>query len=353
MNFKQILIISTLACSLLADKATAADFPGKLVDDVLLEHFNHLTKYDHSFDGLPMGDCGTLFDMAVQLYNENMEDKFHMLTVNNMLKETSFDASKCQHTKDAYSWVLLHAEIPEHNQICEVHVPIDTRNIDFKDRERYPLYVDKHATLAIKNKQSWCYTVNKETNKKTEFVLAPRLVEPVVEYQTYTLTNETEYTVPQNKFNQVQAKKLLAQPTEGTATFEEESDLEKSVKDNSDSWEDIEEEEEETAPVRNHKRRNGVLVTLDECTEEDKMRVIELYDAEIVKDKAAGFVVYTENIINCKASHGKVHTYVAEIKLNEHTCEFNVMNDTEKAGLAFLPNDDKTIVSCKDFKGLP
>lgn len=351
MNFKQILIISTLACILIAEKATAADFPDMPVDDVLLEHFNNLTKYDHSFAGLPMGDCGDLFDLAVKLYNENMKDKFHMLAVNNMLKKSSFDANKCQHTKDAYSWVLLRVENASENQVCEVHMPIDLRNIKFEDREKYPLYVDRHANLAIKKKESWCYSIDEETNEKREFIMRPPLNEPVFENHVITMSQTTEYVVTQNKFNQVQGKKFYAQPTQGTLRIEEASN-----EDQSSSWEDIDDEEEveeDTAPIRKRERRNGVLVTLEDCTEEDKHRIIELYDAEIVMDKAAGFIVYTENIANCKASHGTVHTYVAEIKLNEHVCEFNVINDTNKVGLAFLPNDDENVVSCKDFKGLP
>ena len=108
----------------------------------------------------------------------------------------------------------------------------------------------------------------------------------------------------------------------------------------------------EHSHIQSEKNIEGFVVSLDDCTKADKLRILDLYAAEIIRHRAIGYEVYIENIFNCRVSHDGVDVYIAEFRLNDFVCEFHVINDTTHATLTFMPTSDEYKHNCKDFKGL-
>lgn len=308
-KFPTPTFITSLTILLLAQTHKTTDFGAKPSDSVLLGHYNYLTRYDHSFEDLPKGDCGELFQLSVNQYNEHLKSDKSMALVNMLLEDSEFDENECKHVSGGYTWVLLRTE--NEGTICEVHVPLDLRNYDKEDREDHPLFNKKYAERAIRERDTWCYYIDEESLEKKEIIYIPPQEAYYEEKSTDADLNNSFNTDSNHSSNHI-------------------------------DYQEIE-----------HNDDHGSLFIMEECTQEDKQRVLDLYAAEIIKDKAIGYVIYTENIFNCRAGHHGASTYIAEIRVNEELCYFHAVNDTEKGSLEFMLSEDESVISCQNFKGYP
>jgi len=349
-------IIFTILSLISMNTLSLKQFEGKAMDDVLLAHYNHLTRFEHSFEHLPKGDCGKIFDIAEEQYNLHMKSKFTLALVDKMLENSSFDRTQCKHVSGAYTWVLLVAE--EDNVTCEVHMPLDLRNYEKDDREKHPLLRVDYAEKAILEKNSWCYHIDAETQEKREVVYFPKVEAfyqeaPVItreiheesypkidayyqEAPVYTIHKTVHSSdLDQNEEDQTQMKK-----------FNMKINIDDENNSNTDLNDDIGEQ------LSTHQeQKEGITAFMNECTHEDKLKILDLYAANIVGSHEVGFQIYTENVINCRAGHDEVDTYAAEIILDDHLCDFHVVHDAKNVDLKFMPTRSENVLSCQDFKG--
>lgn len=328
-TFNQIFIL-TIICTICYSSQKDNVFNVKPWDDIIQTHFDFLTRYEHSFNHIQEGDCGILFDIAVQQLKSH-EDFLNMLPlVKEKLKSSNFDRKKCKHVSSGYTWVLL--VLQDANMTCEVHLPLDLRNLDKDDNETYPIFNKKYAERAIKDKSSWCYTVDEKSGQKHEKLSEINTVLYPNKYQEMKYNSDSG-----NEFHDINYKNVnhLTVPFKTTKSDSSDNNV------------------EDIALYNRRTDKKGVnLLKLDKCTKEDKLRILELYAAEIIKDKAVGYQIYTENISDCKVNHDNVDTYIAKIHLNHVVCEFHAINDTKNVGLIFMPPSDENIISCQNFKGL-
>lgn len=154
---KTILIILSLN-QIAAKPMMISKLPAHNLEGALLSHFNHVTRYDHSFEGLSEGDCGFLFRIAVQEYNDNLSTRTELAGVNKVLKNADFGQSRCRHTSEAFTWILL--VVSDDKSECEVHVPLDLRNYAKDDSETYPLLNEYYALEAVKENDTICKLLN-------------------------------------------------------------------------------------------------------------------------------------------------------------------------------------------------
>ena len=353
--FNQMLIF-TIICTLCLAHREIDDLEGLQSDSVLEEHFEKLTKYDHSFDEAQEGNCGVFFDLAVEELKRHQDFQDKLLSFSKTLDDANFDQNKCKYVLGAYSWVLL--AIDDASVKCEVHVPLDLRNLGKEDKETYPLFNQRRAEMAIKKGDSWCYTVDAESEEKHKEISMPKR-EAFFQKMPATLYNlDSDKVIEDEEDNGDLLRKTL-RPTEYESNDDEDEEdnrdfLNRTIRPTGNKSSDDDDEEQDTLLFnRKRERRGGMLLNANECTEEDKLRILELYAAEIIKDQALGYQIYTENIFDCKAAHHNVDTYMAKIHLNDAVCEFHAINDRRNVGLTFMPLSDEKLISCQNFKGFP
>lgn len=156
-NIKTIISILLLASMNLSSPKMEHGLDEKDVDDVLLAHFNHVTRYAHDFSDSTPGTCGLLFSIAKNLYNKELKNTDVFKSVDGLLeKGKDFNPNACQHHSGAYTWVLLRIE--DEYKECNVHIPINLFNYHLQDNEKYPLLNVKYAFDAVKVNDSTCYT---------------------------------------------------------------------------------------------------------------------------------------------------------------------------------------------------
>lgn len=320
-------IITLLVSSALLAVKLDVDFGDKQVDNVLTDHFRYFTRYAHSFDkNLEDGECGELFETAVSQYEKHLMGLPEFLEVDHMLESFNFDASKCKHVSGGYTWVLL--QVQEDRTICRVHVPLDLKNYDKDSEEVYPLLNFQYAMDAVKEQDTGCVYLNSAGVERKQYKMVPKISEA---------QQEDDNNAPARKHED-----------SNEDDWEDMSDKEQEQNSNQQN---IDLDEDESTHSSTHQNHKSASKSMAACTDEDKKRILELYAAEITRSQAPGFVIYTQNIFNCKASHDSTHTYSAEFRLNGHVCEFHVVNDTMNADLTFLEHQESDVISCKEFKG--
>lgn len=289
--------------------------------DTFGEHFFHVTRYEHSFRQSTEGKCGVLFNLAVKEYENHLKGTKQFTGVDKLLKNADFDSSKCEHAFGAFSWVLLVVQNGQYR--CNVHIPLDVRN--YKTHSPEESILEQHyAVEAVKKEDTNCHL-------------------PYSSEDDEVIHDEEDSEVQNQQSN-------IGQEIDG------------SVNNGSEDEDNLEDDFEAEIPNRGYSlhlhpsessnKKNMDSNIAEDCNTEDLERVKDLYAAAVVKGNAAGFVLYNENIIDCKVIRGTVTVYDAEFNLNSHACDFQAVNDTANSQLKFLPLRRKDLPSCEEFRGL-
>ena len=273
--------------------------PVELQDETLLQHFSFVTSYEHSFENQTEGDCGSLFEIAVKEYDEIISKFVNLDDLVRLYGSTKFEASKCKHTYNAFSWVLLVVE--DDLAMCEVHVPLDFRNYFQNNNPLNSVLVEEYAKAAIDHGQTHCI------NKRTD-----------------SIVNQDEENLLQVVLYNIDEKKL-SDPKK----FEEEVER---IEDSLVTIDSIE-------PVNGLSHIDGLDINdfnhFINCTIEDKKRVIDLYAAAIITSKIPGIVIYTENILNCRTYSEHSEAYITYIALNDQKYFARVLAISDKGALDY------------------
>lgn len=128
----------------------------KPADDVLLQHLNHVTRYEHDFSESEAGTCGQLFDIATEIFNKNLAHLTSFSEFNAMRdKSEGFLKEECRHSSGGYTWVLL--KLRRNGKACDLHIPINLFNFHHNDEFSHPLFNNQYAYEALLTEDSHCY----------------------------------------------------------------------------------------------------------------------------------------------------------------------------------------------------
>ena len=220
-NIKSIAIFAIIFVSLQCAMKMPFDFKGRPADNVLLSHLHHLTRYEHTFNGQDKGSCGVLFDLAVEQYKANMQNKNIMLIADDLLEEgNSFSQSDCEHVSEGYTWVLLKISDDEKN--CDIHIPLNLKNYEHDD-EDHPLLNMHYALEAISDRDSHCYDNEGNTLIKMPKIEAAYIETPVITYTEVTYHGPDGRQITKEEFENlhVEQKKPVHDLSEEDLTDEQ------------------------------------------------------------------------------------------------------------------------------------
>lgn len=128
----------------------------KPADNVLLQHLNHITRYEHDFSESDAGTCGQLFDIATEIFTKNLAHLASFSEFSGMRnKSQGFLKEECRHSSGGYTWVLL--KLRRNGRACDLHVPINLFNFHHDDEFSHPLLNSQYAYEALLTGDSHCY----------------------------------------------------------------------------------------------------------------------------------------------------------------------------------------------------
>lgn len=128
----------------------------KPADNVLLQHLDHITRYDHDFSESDAGTCGQLFDIATEIFANKLARLTSFSEFSAMRnKSQGFLKEECRHSSGGYTWILL--KLRKNGRACDLHVPINLFNFHYDNEFSHPLLNKQYAIMALQTGDSHCY----------------------------------------------------------------------------------------------------------------------------------------------------------------------------------------------------